>query len=327
MNGRIQAGVGARRETADAAPRVAILLSTCEAYRAFAELTRSWLGRHWPGHPPVFSCGLERPGAPQDLPFAGDPRDWIGIVRQAAEELTARGAEWLYLVLDDHPPVGPCHARYLNEDLPATARRLGAIQVNLMGWDQFQPRDGETLGADALHWQRNAPGFRWKFSLHPGGWHAPTLARMLRQLRERRPDARSARAFEGELDAAVADAEPELRARTYRVRGDGYAAGGRWFERRAPRAAARRAIDVARLAARAGGRGALGRLDGCLMPHLRYLNGPYPMVWSGLVRGGRVNPDALRFLDGIGRGDLAREVRALPPPGGARARDREGAAS
>ena len=292
---------------------IAILLSTCDAYEEIAHFTFRQLDICWKGHPPVFVCGLSHRSFTQgqQLPISGDPHDWVGITLQAVEELQARGVAWFYLVLDDHPPFGPCNEDYLNCALPATAERANAIQVNLQGWDQFQPQSGEILDGAPLHWQCNKPDFRWKFSLHPGFWHTETLGLLLRQLRKTSPAAISARAFEGLADTACRTLNPSLCTQTYRIRGDGYTARRGWFERRNTRMMIRFCIHLIRGGTRLAGEKALNRLDERLLPYLGYLNGPYPMFWSGLVRQGRLHEDALRFLEWIGRCDLVREIRHL----------------
>lgn len=291
---------------------IAILLSTCDTYAPVAHFTRAQLDACWPGHPPVWFCGLTT-AADNFLPFTGDARDWVGITYQAVTALVARGVEWLYLILDDHPPFGPCNVEYLNNMLPKTAVRLGAIQINLQGWDQGQLQAGTALGAADLHCLRNAEDFRWKFSLHPGLWHVSTLACLLRQLRANQPDAISARAFESSMEVVARALDPGLCAQTYRIRGDGYARGRHWFERRNTRWIARQGIHVARWSARLAGTPTLERLDQWLMAYLHYYNGPYPMFWSGLISRGQLHVDALRFLEAIGETDVAQRIRSLPP--------------
>lgn len=294
----------------------AILLPTCDAYAPLAAFTLERLDAWWPGHPDVYVCGLAAARFPFErcLPCTVDPSDWIGSTLEAVAALHERGCEWLYLILDDHPPFGPCNSDYLNRRLPKNARALNAIQVNLLGWDQFQPQEGRTLGGENLFWQCNSPGFPWKFSLHPGYWHVLTLRAMLATMRKVSPEARSARAFENRMDGVCRTGDPQLLERTYRVRGDGFAAGRRWQESRAGRALAKPAIHLARLAAGAAGAARLSRLDAALLPYLRYLNGPYPMFWSGLVRQGRLHEEALRFLAWSGHRDLADAVRARYRP-------------
>src|SRR5262245_18115953 len=234
---------------------LAILLSTCDAYVPVARFTLKRLDDCWPGHPDVFVYGISGSGASfgKSLPLAADPRDWVGIVLDAVQCLEEQGIEWLYLILDDHPPFGPCNADYLNRRLPENALALDAIQVNLQGWDQHQPQEGVGLGPEHLFWQRNRPSFHWKFSLHPAFWRVLPLRAMLESLRSSSPDVRSARGFEGAMHAACERLDPLLLERTYRVRGDGFTARGRWFESRALRALTRQAIRVVGRAARLGG--------------------------------------------------------------------------
>jgi hypothetical protein len=292
---------------------IAILLSTCDAYEAFAYFTFRQLNLHWDVHPQVFVSGLSCPSFAQvkHLPFSGDPRDWVGITLQAVTEIHKQGFPWLYLVLDDHPPLGPCNSNYLNRTMPKMAENIGAIQVNLIGWDQFQPQSGEALEAGQLHWQRNKQDFRWKFSLHPGLWHTETLMRLLKQLN---PEVKTARAFEREADAACRIIDRAFCSKTYRIRGDGYTSGTRWYERRITRMAIRTLIHLGRVCTGAMGKTALEKLDQRLMPYLGYINGPYPIFWSGLLRQGRLHEDALRFLERTGRHAMAEEILRLPLP-------------
>jgi hypothetical protein len=291
--------------------RLAILLPTWDDYATVAGVTLRRLDACWPEHPEVFVCGVG--GAPPPLrnllPLAADPRDWVGIVLDAVRCVEAQGFEWLYVILDDHPPFGPCNADYLNRRLPENAAALGAIQVNLLGWDQYQPRDGVLLGRNRLYWQRNSPSFRWKFSLHPGLWHVLALRGMLESLRSNSPDVRSAREFEGAVHGACLKLDPQLLERTYRVRGDGFTARDRWYESRRIRAATRWLIRPARLAARLGGARRVAAFDAALVTYYRYANGPYPMFWSGLVRHRRLHEEALRFLTWTGQAALADDIR------------------
>lgn len=290
---------------------LAILLSTCDAYAPVARITLRRLDACWPAHPEVFVCGISESGAAlgNRLPSIADPGDWVGVTLDAVRRLEERGAEWLYLILDDHPPFGPCNADYLNRHLPANAVALDAIQVNLLGWDQHQPQEGVVLGPQHLFWQRNSPAFRWKFSLHPGLWRVLPLRAMLEHLRSRSPDVRSARQFEGAMHDTCRTLDPSLLERTYRVRGDGFTARNRWFESRSLRALTRQGIRVARRAARLAGPRAVTAIDAALLPYHRYANGPYPMFWSGVVTRGRLHEEALRFLAWTGQSALADDIR------------------
>ena len=137
---------------------------------------------------------------------------------------------------------------------------------------------------------------------------------MLESLRASSPDVRSARAFEGAMHGVCRSVDPLLLERTYRVRGDGFTARGRWFESRSVRAVTRQLIRPAHLAARLGGHRAVTAMDKALLAYYRYANGPYPMFWSGLVRQGRLHEEALRFLAWTGQSALADEVRRSARP-------------
>ena len=238
----------------------------------------------------------------------------IGITLDAVRCIEERGVDWLYLILDDHPPFGPCNADYLNRRLPENAAALRAIQVSLLGWDQYQPREGAILGPERLFWQRNNPSFHWKFSLHPGFWRVLPLRAMLESLRAHAPDVRSARAFEGATHDACQRLDPKLLERTYRVRGDGSTVGGRWFESRGLRALTHQLFRVAHHTARLGGPRRVAAVDAGLRPYYRYANGPYPMFWSGVVTRGRLHEEALRFLAWTGQSALAAEIRQARRP-------------
>jgi hypothetical protein len=137
---------------------------------------------------------------------------------------------------------------------------------------------------------------------------------MLESLRSSSPDVRSARQFEGARHGTCLRLDPRLLERTYRVRRDGFTARGRWYESRGLRGLTRKLIRLARLGTRLGGSRGVAALDAAVLPYHRYANGPYPMIWSGLVRQGRLHEEALRFLVWTGQSALAADVRRTVRP-------------
>ena len=113
---------------------------------------------------------------------------------------------------------------------------------------------------------------------------------------------------------SASSVDPLLLERTYRVRGDGFTARGRWFESRAMRAVTRQLIRPAHLAARLAGHRVVTAMDKALLAYHRYANGPYPMFWSGLVRQGRLHEEALQFLAWTGQSALADDIRRSARP-------------
>ncbi len=51
----------------------------------------------------------------RDLPLRDDPRDWMRVVHSACRDLLGRGYAQAYVILDDHPPIGRCHADFLRD--------------------------------------------------------------------------------------------------------------------------------------------------------------------------------------------------------------------
>jgi hypothetical protein len=288
---------------------LAILVVTCERYRALAELTGRVLDRHWAGHPPTFYCGAPGAAGATWLPLDDDPADWMAIVRRAVADLRARGFEQGYLILEDHLPLFPCHAGHLGETLPGLMATLGAAFVGLNGWGQGKPRGGERLDPARFAIERLDPAFPWKFQLHPALWRLSALAEILEALlRTLPPGRRSPWAFERAAGGPDATIPAPLKRQAYRVWGEGMTARpGRARRLGVERALAR----LARAAAgRLGGEGAWRRVDELVRPLFGYYEGPYPLFRSGVLVRGRLNPDLVRFLRVHGGGRLLREIVA-----------------
>jgi len=278
----------------------AILVSTCERYSTLAEYTAGLIDRRWPDHPPLFFCGAPPRGA-NWLPLLDDPRDWMAITRRAVADLQARGVRWLYLVLDDHPPLGPCHAHHLNVDLPEWLGRLEAVYIGLNGYGQGKSRVGERLGAEFASIERLPEDFLWKFQLHPALWAVDGLLALLDELMAATAPgaARSPWAFERKAGALDGPVPQSLRASTYRICGRRLSANPL---RAAAHRAARFGVRIARyVVGLARGPEAWARLDARVRFLFHYYDGPYPLFWAGAMTRGAPNVEYLRFLRFTGR--------------------------
>lgn len=274
-----------------------ILIPTFERYRPIAEFTRAKIGEFWPAHPPVFFCGL----APREtgdacLGLRDDPADWMALVRSACGDLQARGFRRCYLILDDHPPLEPCHAGHLNETLPALLDRLGAAFINLHGWGQHKPRQGRLLGARDFHLEQPAPEYLWKFALHPGLWKLAALTELL-DLLLAAPERSERTCWKFERRAGALQLPAQLREASYRICGTRMSARrGAWLFA-AAHAVELFAFDVVRFFIRIGaGAAARARFDEDRLGAYHFYDGPYPLFWSGLMKKGRLNPDLVFFL-------------------------------
>ena len=278
--------------------RACILISTCDKYLKVATFTRAMIDRYWAAHPPVWLCGAGNSSGPEWLPLRNDPSDWVGITHAAVEDLIARGYRQAYLILDDHPPLGPCNEEHLNRTIPDLLDRLSAATIGLYGWDQRTQSKGQILGPDHYHLQKQDSEFLWQFSLHPALWNLEALKALLDVLLQTQDlKLRSPWAFERRSGAPDFPVPDLCRDRSYRVCGLCMLGGQHRFRRRMGRILEFRAIDLLRWFGRhLGGDGMLNCLDEWLAGEYGFFDGPYPLFWSGLLRKGSPNKTLIRFL-------------------------------
>lgn len=274
--------------------KTCILISTFEKYRRLAEWTGRCIDREWRDHPPVFYAGLDDDGK-ASLGFQGDSSDWMSVNLDSVIRLKKRGCTHAYLILDDHPPVGRCNEKFLNEELPRLAFELDAAYIGLLGYGQHRESEGEILGKEFSRLEKSALDYRWKFSLHPGLWkldslEAVLLARMdLYQGRERSPWN-----FERHRDGV----EFSRRFGSYRVHGVSSVGGGAVSKFSIAVEACRRFVaDGSLFAAKiTGGKAARDAAEIRSMWLYGHYQGPYPIFWSGCMRQGGVNQDFERWV-------------------------------
>lgn len=285
-----------------------VLISTCEKYCTLAEFTRARLAEFWPELPPVRFAGLE--SHPEALPLRDDARNWMKLTRSACEDLLAGGAEFAYVLLEDHPPLGPCDARRLNDELPAMMRELDAVSISLSGFGQGRKRFGKPVRWRDWNLDLCLPTTLWKFPLHPALWRLEALREILDRLIARLPETEHTPwAFERRGGAPDSGLPENLISRSYRIEGRDKAV--------APYpsglGAMRVATDVFRFAARVlADANAREAVDQRLLGVHHYYHGPYPLFWSGLMRKGRVNSDALYFLKLTGRQGWEDALEGIP---------------
>lgn len=294
-----------------------ILIPTFDRYRAVAEFTRTKLDQHWPGHPPIFFCGLSGPAqSPSFLELRDDPADWMALVRSAVVDLQGRGFRQCYLVLDDHPPMDRCHVAHLNETLPRLMSELGASFINLHGWGQSRPPQGTALGARYFRLEQPAREYLWKFALHPGLWDLEALAMILEVLlRNSDPSERTCWKFERRAGAADFELPTRWRETAYRVCGTAMTARPARHLHAFGRRVELFAFDVLRFFLRIfAGQPARDRFDARYLGVYHFYDGPYPLFWSGVMKKGRLNDDLLFFLRWHRRRKQLDELhRALDP--------------
>jgi hypothetical protein len=200
---------------------VAILIPTFDRYLWLARLTKAEIERRWASPPPIFYCGIHGEGA-EFLPLQDDPANWVAVLQSAVANLRDLGFTMAYLILDDHPPLGPCDAEHLNHTIPELMRRLSASYIGLQGWDHKRRLSGTILDKDCHCLMRLDSGFTSKFGLHPALWRLDVLAGILAALCTRcDPPAVTPWDFERLSGMADAPFSDDWKQSAYRVYGRG----------------------------------------------------------------------------------------------------------
>ena len=281
--------------------RLCILVTVYHPYRWCARFTMAALDRFWPSHPPVFFCGLTEEEA-EGLPIiplrsADRPRVWAQFAFDAVSELKARGFEAVYFMLEDHMPLGDCNEEVLNEVLPEMLNRLPSSYIGLMGWDnrRYATIAGPILGPEHCGFCHLAAPRAPRFHLHPSLFRAEVLHAGLDAVRRSaKPDPWG---FEKLLDKEDAPLPREYKESCYQIRGSLLALKPEGFKDRCLSACERfffhRLMSVAPAAGKAGFGKQFWTWAGF---DDFYYNGPFPMFFSGVMAGGKINPFFLRHL-------------------------------
>ncbi len=284
-----------------------ILLSTCERYRPLTDFTRARLREFWPDALPLRLAGIG--GDPLALPLRDDPCNWMRVTRSACDDLLAEGFGQAYLLLEDHPPLGPCHAENLNAALPALMRELGAVSIALSGYGQGRKIHGAIVKSRGWELDRCRPDTLWKYPLHPALWRLDALRELLDRLIAWLPESeQNPWAFERRGGSAEAGLPETLTAHSYRIEGRSHAA----TPVPAGLDAFKSATDLYRYAVRKfAGETARAAVDDRLLGAHHYYHGPYPLIWSGLMRKGEINPNALFLFSLLKRPEWSAALREM----------------
>ncbi|MEO6054676.1 MAG: hypothetical protein ABIP97_11740 [Chthoniobacterales bacterium] len=287
-----------------------ILISTCDRYRDLADFTRAQIESKWPVHPPIFVCGIRN--VQDGLELRDDPANWMQVTRSACMDLRTKGFQKAYLILEDHPPFGPCHSGHLNDTLPRAMEHFNATCMALSGPGQHRKQHGSPKNFARYTFDHIHPDALWKFPLHPALWNLDRLIALLDWLIETLPvTEQNPWAFERKGGDPKAALTPELKEGSYRVIGSQMPSRPFFWLRRMPLALLQFVVDVARFLIRIilgdeARRLADEKLWGIYCPY----DGPYPLFWSGIMRKGRLSEDLVFWLAITGR---SRFLESLPP--------------
>lgn len=256
--------------------KTAILIPTFPKYRSLAEHTAREVRRYWKDCPDLFLAGCHGSRMKGWLVCLDDKASWIKILQEALRQLIEeRGYENIYLILDDHPPLGICHEDHLNCTIPALLKELDATFIGLLGCDQGQGRVGIKRDRSLYQIEQMDSSYPYLFSLHPGLWNGKRLIEIL-NLTEKYALEKGKPLTPWSFEKTVQENQylpEEYKKSCYRVCGSQMTARKsqwRWI---------RRAWKVRMLFKKFGMN---------LFPDLEYwYEGPYPHIWSGIMRSGK----------------------------------------
>jgi len=271
-------------------------------YRHLAPILSSQLAQHWPGHPPHFFIGQSAWNLrgqwlqPADDPHGGT--NWTWSLRDGVKQARALGFTETYLIAEEHVPLALCRREELEVQLPAQARSLGASYVSLMGWDNRRfcsksPR----LTSNQRSWMHLTSTRDPRFHLHPAWWDLAVLEACCELAL--RNSAANGSAWHFEKTCGLASADLPVTT-CYQICASADVSGypsrpalvNRWFYNR------------------------LMAMIPLLPPPLRlpyyhairfddvFCVGPYPMIFSGLLAKGEVNPALRRRQKSIENADV-----------------------
>ena len=268
--------------------KTCILVSVWPDYRWLVPILEGMLAEFWPGHPELILTSE-----------VGNGRNWTRNLLAGVEEAEKRGFDSVYLINEEHVPISPCNLDFLGSTLPKLASELGAVYVSLFGWDNKRfCSKSPLLGSEKFQWMRLVGPRDPRFHLHPAWWRLDALKACCHLVLEDGRENGSAWHFEkvcGDFDVKLINdfrnvcyqissgmsCPPPLSPIQMRLR-----LSMRWISNKAM----------------------------ALLPHLpdgaiRSIwlkawnfdavtsDGAYPMVFSGVLAKGKINP---AFLDALG---------------------------
>jgi hypothetical protein len=255
-------------------------------YRWLVPLFLDMLREFWPEHPEVVSTQ-----------HAGEGRNWTMNLLSGVQDAKCRGYDSVFLINEEHFPISKCNHQYLSETLIGQAEKLDASYISLFGWDNKRfCSKSLRLGADYGMWMHLSGEKDPRFHLHPAWWRLDALEACCNLVLKDGgangsawhfektcddPDAEVAEVFRNgcyQISAAMTR-EPQISAFQFRLR-----LVHRWITNKAM----------------------------AVLPHLQdrglrsawmkfwdfddvVSDGAYPMVFSGILSKGRLNPAFLKY--------------------------------
>ncbi len=294
--------------------KLGILIPVWRDYQWIAPIMLEALGRCWPSHPEVRFCGLEVPGNLPAIPLTADRSNWSQMLLEGVQNMRSLGFDRVYLILEEHIPLGPCQEKHLNVTLPALMDSLPASYISLMGWDnrRFTSRS-PVLGNSRYHLKHLTGPKDPRFHLHPALWDLEILEQCARLALENPEKNGSAWHFE---KAAASAGFPEaVRDGCYQIRASAMANHPPTRRQRAANFLDRFFYHkLMALCPLIPDRRASEEFFRSIPFDDVFCDGPYPMFFSGIMAKGGLNKYFTKFVGRKNPALMNRILSAMPQP-------------
>jgi len=216
-------------------------------------------------------------------------------------EASRQGFSLAYLILEEHLPVARCHATHLNQTLPDLMKSLPASHIALMGWDNRRhPSKSKVLGKE-FHRLKHLCGERDpRYNLHPGLWSLEVLLKCCDEVLGKVGPQASAWQFERTTARSRSPSLQPHKEECYQVCAASMSVGESPLPGKIGAAMERfvymRLIGLMLLVP---GKNLRAQVFRRLNFDRVFCNGPYPMVFSGVMAKGRINPNFTRIVSRI----------------------------
>jgi len=264
-----------------------ILIPVAPRYSWLLPVLQDCLKKFWPDHPPIILAQA----VPEDTTAEGQLR-WTQLLHRGVQKALREGFSMAYLILEEQLPVARCHSVHLNQTLPGLMDSLPASHISLMGWDNRRhPSKSPVLG-NKFFFLKHLTGDRDpRFNLHPGLWKLDVLLKCCDEVLGTEGSTASAWQFERISAPLTTESLGLYHRQCFQI-----CAASMAVQKMSALGKIRSALE----------RFFFMRLLG-LMPLIQskkcrervfqflnfdrvFSNGPYPMVFSGVMAKGKMNP-------------------------------------
>ena len=264
-----------------------VLIPVAPLYSWLLPILLDCLKKYWPDHPPV----IVAEALPEDTTAEGR-LCWTKMLQRGAIKARRQGFAMAYLILEEQLPVAKCHSVHLNQTLPGLLDSLPASHISLMGWDNRRhPSKSPVLAKEFFHLKHLVAERDPRYNLHPGLWKLEVLLKCCDEVLSNIGPEASAWQFERLSARSVSPNLVRHHSECFQVCAESMALKKMSWPKKILYALDRfiymRMLGLMPLIRSQNMRKKVFQL---LNFDRVFSNGPYPMVFSGVMAKGKINP-------------------------------------